>query len=135
MEVPMESADPNFYFLRDSDGSRRVLEVRGTCRTYHTPSRARVTAHHVTLSSVSNSYVCVYVCAHLCVRAHTHTLTHVHMHICTYMYICNAFVGMYFIRIHTYTDHDMCIFHVILDINSRLFHKLTFVSFICFAIT
>jgi hypothetical protein len=28
MEVPMESADPNFYFLRDSDGSRRVLEIR-----------------------------------------------------------------------------------------------------------
>ena len=41
----MESADPNFYFLRDSDGSRRVLEVRGTCREYHTPSRAPVTTH------------------------------------------------------------------------------------------
>jgi len=32
----MEAADPNFYFLRDSDGSRRVLEVGltssiGTC--------------------------------------------------------------------------------------------------------
>eukprot|EP00802_Teleaulax_amphioxeia_P007560 Tamp_07567.p1 GENE.Tamp_07567~~Tamp_07567.p1 ORF type:complete len:245 (+),score=50.79 Tamp_07567:1084-1818(+) len=30
LEVPMEAADPNFYFLRDSDGSRRVLEVRDT---------------------------------------------------------------------------------------------------------
>ena len=130
----MESADPNFYFLRDSDGSRRVLEVRGTCRKYHTPSPARITAHHVTLSSVSNSYVCGYVCAHPRARAHTHTNIRAYAYMYIHLHIY-AFVCMYFIRIHTYTDHDMCIFHVILDINSRLFHKLTFVSFICFAIT
>mmetsp|Transcript_4609 Transcript_4609/g.9208 ORF Transcript_4609/g.9208 Transcript_4609/m.9208 type:complete len:327 (-) Transcript_4609:300-1280(-) len=27
VEVPIEDADPNFYYLRDADGSRRVLEV------------------------------------------------------------------------------------------------------------
>ena len=28
VEVPMTAADPNFYFLRDGDGTRRTLEVR-----------------------------------------------------------------------------------------------------------
>lgn len=30
VEVPMEAADPNFYYLRDADGSRKILEVRDT---------------------------------------------------------------------------------------------------------
>ncbi|EKX49519.1 hypothetical protein GUITHDRAFT_151392, partial [Guillardia theta CCMP2712] len=57
VEIPLELAAPNFYFLRDADGSRRVLEVTDPSlpptKTRH--EEAMATSSVRSMSNVQNS--------------------------------------------------------------------------------